>query len=328
MSGASFGGDGRRPESSKSSLFGAPRTPAPRTPRSTGEARPRRPSTSAHRLRWDARTPRNSRPVPRPSSTRGRGARSVSSTSTSRQPFKVRNIWPRAETLVMTCAQRIPSVRRSPQSASASPSSGTTVGPRRGWCLAPPPWRRGPGSPSGSSLRGAGRSRLTGVRRQSRASSPSRGARASGPARGETRATRWPDPSRAHARASRSRKALRATHPRERVRSGRGLFRRDALRVVSGDSSIGWASPGLPRPTPSPGRSSAGIAAMPPSPGSSSLERTGARPSPVLLVCSSRSRSPSPAWEALAPCSGRLGLPICICGQVALLEREEPPTEC
>jgi len=90
---------------------------------------------------------------------------------------------------------------------------------------------------------------------------------------------------------------------------------------------ISWESPGLLKPTPSPGRSSAGTAAMPPSPGSSSAERTGARPSPVLLVCSSRSRSPSPAWEAMAPCSGRLGLPICICGQVALGERE-PPTEC
>ena len=91
---------------------------------------------------------------------------------------------------------------------------------------------------------------------------------------------------------------------------------------------ISWESPGLPRPTPSPGRSSAGTAAMPPSPGSSSAERTGARPSPVLLVCSSRSQSPSPAWEAMAPCSGRVGLPICICGQVALLGEREPPTEC
>jgi hypothetical protein len=59
------------------------------------------------------------------------------------------------------------------------------------------------------------------------------------------------------------------------------------------------------------------------------LKLTGsARPSPVLLVCSSRSRSPSPAWEAMAQCSGRLGLPICICGQVALLGEREPPTEC
>jgi hypothetical protein len=67
---------------------------------------------------------------------------------------------------------------------------------------------------------------------------------------------------------------------------------------------------------------------MPPSPGSSSPERTGARPSPVLLVCSSLSRSPSPAWEPMAPCSGRVGLPICICGQVALLGEREPPTAC
>ena len=90
---------------------------------------------------------------------------------------------------------------------------------------------------------------------------------------------------------------------------------------------ISWESPGLPRPTPSPGRSSAGTAAVPPSPGSSSAERTGARPSPVLLVCSSRSQSPSPAWDAMAPCSGRVGLPICICGQIALQGEREPPTE-
>ena len=89
-----------------------------------------------------------------------------------------------------------------------------------------------------------------------------------------------------------------------------------------------WESPGLPRPGPSPGRLSAGTAAVPPSPGSSSPGRTGARPSPVLLVCSSRSRSPSPAWEATVPCSGRVGLPICICGQAALLGEREPPTEC
>jgi hypothetical protein len=91
---------------------------------------------------------------------------------------------------------------------------------------------------------------------------------------------------------------------------------------------ISWESPGLSRPTPSPGRSSAGTAAMPPSPGSSSQERTGARPSPVLRVCSSRSPSPSPAWDAMAPCSGRLGLPICICGRIALLGERETPTEC
>jgi hypothetical protein len=91
---------------------------------------------------------------------------------------------------------------------------------------------------------------------------------------------------------------------------------------------ISWESPGLPRPTLSPGGSSAGTAAMPRSPGSSSADRTGARPSPDLLVCSSRSRSPSPAWEAMAPCSGRLGLPICICGRIARLGEREPPTEC
>jgi hypothetical protein len=91
---------------------------------------------------------------------------------------------------------------------------------------------------------------------------------------------------------------------------------------------ISWESPGLLRPTPSPGRSSAGTAAMPPSPGSSSAECSGARPSPVLLVSSSRSQSPFPAWDAMAPCSGRVGLPICICGQIALLGEREPPTEC
>lgn len=90
---------------------------------------------------------------------------------------------------------------------------------------------------------------------------------------------------------------------------------------------ISWESPGLSRPTPSSGGSSAGTAAVPPSPGSSSADRTGARPSPVLLGCSSRSQSPSPAWEAMAPCSGRLGLPICICGRIALLGEREPPTE-
>jgi len=90
---------------------------------------------------------------------------------------------------------------------------------------------------------------------------------------------------------------------------------------------ISWESPGLSRPTPSPGRSSAGTAAVPQSPGSSSAGRTGARPSPVLLVCSSRSRSPSPAWDAMAPCSGRVGLPICICGRIALLGEREHPTE-
>ncbi len=33
------------------------------------------------------------------------------------------------------------------------------------------------------------------------------------------------------------------------------------------------------------------------------------------------------AWEAMAECSGRLGLPICIGGQVALLVEREPPTD-
>ena len=66
---------------------------------------------------------------------------------------------------------------------------------------------------------------------------------------------------------------------------------------------------------------------MPPSPGSSSPERTGARPSPVLRGCSSRSQSPSPAWDAMAPCSGRVGLLICIWGQIALLGDGEPPAE-
>ena len=106
--------------------------------------------------------------------------------------------------------------------------------------------------------------------------------------------------------------------PQARVGTPSALF---ARRVIS------WESPGLPRPTPSPGRSSAGTAAMPPSPGSSSAECTGARPSPVLLVSSSRSQSPSPAWDAMAPCPGRLGLPICICGQIALLGEREHPTE-
>jgi len=92
--------------------------------------------------------------------------------------------------------------------------------------------------------------------------------------------------------------------------------------VISSESS------GPPRPTRSPGRSSAGTAAMPPSPGSSLRQRTGVRPSPVLLVCSSRSQSPSPAWEPMARCSGRLGWPICICGQVARRGERESPSEC
>jgi hypothetical protein len=89
--------------------------------------------------------------------------------------------------------------------------------------------------------------------------------------------------------------------------------------ALFGRLGISWESPGLSRPTLSPGESSAGTGAMPRSPGSSSADGTGARPSPVLLVCSSRSRSPSPAWGAMAPCSGRVGLPICICGQIAPL---------
>ncbi len=113
--------------------------------------------------------------------------------------------------------------------------------------------------------------------------------------------------------------ARREAWPQARVGMPSALF---------GRLVISWESPGLPRPTPSPGGSSAGTAAMPRSPGSSSAERTGARPSPVLLVCSSRSPSPSPAWDAMAPCSGRQGLPICICGRIALLGEREHPTEC
>jgi hypothetical protein len=66
---------------------------------------------------------------------------------------------------------------------------------------------------------------------------------------------------------------------------------------------------------------------MPPSPGSSWPEHTGARPSPALLVCSSRSRSPSPAWDTMAPCSGRPGSPSCTCGQIAPPGQRGPPTE-
>jgi hypothetical protein len=72
---------------------------------------------------------------------------------------------------------------------------------------------------------------------------------------------------------------------------------------------ISWESSGPSRPILSPGRSSAGTA------------------SPVLLVCSSRSRSPSPAWGAMARCSGRLVLPICICGQIAALGEVRPTKE-
>jgi hypothetical protein len=64
------------------------------------------------------------------------------------------------------------------------------------------------------------------------------------------------------------------------------------------------------------------------SPGSNSPEGIGVRPSPVLLVCSSRSRSPSPAWDAMARSSGRAGLPICTCGQIALPGEREPRAEC
>jgi hypothetical protein len=106
--------------------------------------------------------------------------------------------------------------------------------------------------------------------------------------------------------------------PRARVVTTSALF---------GRLVISWESPGLPRPTPSPGESSAGTAAMPPSPGSSWPERTGARPSPVLLVCSSRSRSPSPALDTMARCSGRAGSPISISGQIAPPGQPGPPTE-
>jgi hypothetical protein len=66
---------------------------------------------------------------------------------------------------------------------------------------------------------------------------------------------------------------------------------------------------------------------MPPSPGSNWAERTGARPSPVLPRCSSRSRSPSPALDAMARCSGRPASPTCICGQIVPLGQRRPPTE-
>jgi hypothetical protein len=91
-------------------------------------------------------------------------------------------------------------------------------------------------------------------------------------------------------------------------------------------TSCGWS--GLPSPTRASGGSSAGMAAIRPSPGSSWAERIGAQPSPVLLVCGSRSRSPSPAWEPMARCSGRLGWPICICGQVILRGGRGGPSRC
>jgi hypothetical protein len=106
--------------------------------------------------------------------------------------------------------------------------------------------------------------------------------------------------------------------PQARVGTRFALFERLA---------ISWEWPGLPRPTRSPGRSSAGTAAMPPSPGSGSAAGTGARPSPVLRVCRSRSQSPSPAGDPMAPCSGRPGLPISICGRIAPRGEREPPSE-
>jgi hypothetical protein len=66
---------------------------------------------------------------------------------------------------------------------------------------------------------------------------------------------------------------------------------------------------------------------MPPSPGSSWPDHTGARPSPVLLVCNSRSRSPSPALDKMARCSGKPGSPIYVSGQIAPLGQRGPPTE-
>jgi len=68
---------------------------------------------------------------------------------------------------------------------------------------------------------------------------------------------------------------------------------------------ISWESPGLLRPTPSPGRSSAGKAAMPPSPGSSSAECTGARPfaglarlqQPFTIAVSGLGRDGSVLWQ-------------------------------
>jgi hypothetical protein len=80
---------------------------------------------------------------------------------------------------------------------------------------------------------------------------------------------------------------------------------------------ISWESPGLPRPTPSPGRSSAGIAAMPPSPGSSSPERTGATfaglarlQQPFTIAVSGLGGDGSVLWQAgLADLYLRAGRP-------------------
>jgi hypothetical protein len=105
--------------------------------------------------------------------------------------------------------------------------------------------------------------------------------------------------------------------PRPRVGMACGLFGR---RVIS------WELSGLPRPTRSPGRSSAGIAATSPSPGLSSAGGTGARPSPGLLVCGSPLRSLSRAWDAMAPCSGRLAFPSCFCGRVGSPGERDAPT--
>jgi hypothetical protein len=100
-----------------------------------------------------------------------------------------------------------------------------------------------------------------------------------------------------------------------RARAGMS-FESFGRRVIS----CGWS--GLASLTRAFGGLSVGTAAIPPSPGSSWAERIGARPSPVLLVCGSRSRSPSLAWEPMARCSGRLGWPICTCGQLILRAHE------
>lgn len=69
---------------------------------------------------------------------------------------------------------------------------------------------------------------------------------------------------------------------------------------------ISWESPGLLKPTPSPGRSSAGTAAMPPSPGSRAAERTGRRATfaglarlqqPFTIAVSGLGRDGSVLWQ-------------------------------
>jgi hypothetical protein len=79
---------------------------------------------------------------------------------------------------------------------------------------------------------------------------------------------------------------------------------------------ISWASPGLPSPTRSRGRSSAGITTMRRSGGSGSREGIGVRPSLVWLGCRSRLRSPSPGWERTARCSGSEASLISTCAQI------------